>query len=71
MYAREPTLADYYKRLDARTKSPVKKLAEKVSDLVKSDDDSIVPATVKKVRRKTKSMEEEMYVDSNASRIKD
>lgn len=57
-YSREPSLADYYKRMGGPTRSPVKRIAEKVSDIVKSDDDSAI-ATVKKSRRKTRSPEDE------------
>jgi hypothetical protein len=40
-------LSEYYKRL--ATKSPVKKMVEKVTEMVKSDDE----VAVKKARRKT------------------
>lgn len=50
-YGSEPALSDYYKKLG--TKSPVKKMVEKVTEMVekgvKSDDD----VAVKKSRRKT------------------
>ena len=46
-YASEPSLSEYYKRL--APKSPVKKIAEKVSEMVKSDDE----VATKKGRRKT------------------
>ena len=59
-YAREPTLGEYYKRLGSSTRSPMKRLAEKVSDIVKSDEDSAPPpATARKSRRKTRSPEAE------------
>lgn len=57
-YSKEPALSEYYKRLDTKPRSPVKKVAEKVTELVKSDED----APAKKQRRKTKSAEEEAYV---------
>jgi hypothetical protein len=47
IYASEPSLSEYYKRLGP--KSPVKKIAEKVSEMVKSDDE----VATKKGRRKT------------------
>lgn len=46
-YGSEPTLREYYKRLG--TKSPVRKVVEKVTEMVKSDDE----VAVKKGRRKT------------------
>lgn len=46
-YGSEPALSDYYKKLGA--KSPLKKTVEKVTEMVKSDDE----VTVKKGRRKT------------------
>lgn len=56
-YSKEPSLSEYYKRLGGTSKSPMKRIAEKVSEIVKSDDDVAVsvPATVKKGRRKTRS----------------
>lgn len=57
-YSKEPTLGEYYKRLGSTSRSPMKRIAEKVSDIVKSDDDVAVkvpaPATAKKPRRKTR-----------------
>lgn len=61
-YSKEPSLSDYYKRLGATSaRSPMKRIAEKVSDIVKSDDDYgvSVPATARKGRRKTRSPEAE------------
>jgi hypothetical protein len=56
-YNKEPSLSDYYKRQSGSSRSPVKKsIAEKVSDIVKSDDDAPVP--VKKARRKTTTANE-------------
>ncbi len=52
-YSKDPSLSEYYKRLGSTSRSPVKKLAEKVSDMVKSDEDA--PAPVKKTKRKTTS----------------
>lgn len=56
-YSKEPVLGEYYKRLGSTSRSPMKRIAEKVSDIVKSDDDVVVnlPATAKKGRRKTRS----------------
>ncbi|EHY61093.1 hypothetical protein ABEF92_002612 [Exophiala dermatitidis] len=56
-YSKEPSLTDYYKRLGSSTRSPVKKIAQKVSDVVKSDEDA--PAPAKKSRRKTVSPAED------------
>ncbi|KIX04090.1 uncharacterized protein Z518_07643 [Rhinocladiella mackenziei CBS 650.93] len=56
-YSKNPSLSEYYKRLASSSRSPSKKLAEKVSDTVKSDEDA--PAPAKKVRRKTVSPTEE------------
>ncbi|KAL6248097.1 hypothetical protein RBB50_005445 [Rhinocladiella similis] len=50
-YSKEPSLSEYYKRLGSSSRSPVKKLAEKVSDIIKSDEETSAPA--KKSRRKT------------------
>lgn len=63
-YSKEPSLSDYYKRLGSTTRSPMKRIAEKVSDIVKSDDDIVVtvPATARKGRRKTRSPETDSYV---------
>jgi hypothetical protein len=49
IYGSTPALSEYYKRL--RSKSPVKKMVEKVTEMipVKSDDEVVV----KKGRRKT------------------
>lgn len=59
IYGKVPSLNGYYSRMGAVTRSPVKRIAEKVSDIVKSDDDA-PPATVaKKQRRKTRSPEDE------------
>ncbi|EXJ90685.1 hypothetical protein A1O1_03789 [Capronia coronata CBS 617.96] len=55
-YGKEPVLGEYYKRIASSTRSPVKKLAQKVSDIVKSDEDA---APVKKSRRKTTSPTED------------
>lgn len=49
-YGKDPSLSEYYKRLSSTSRSPVKRLAEKVSDFVKSDDEVAAPA--KKPRRK-------------------
>lgn len=58
-YSKEPSLSEYYKRLGATGRSPMKRIAEKVSDIVKSDDDVAVnvpaPTTAKRARRKTRS----------------
>ena len=65
-YNKEPSLSDYYKRLGSTTRSPMKRIAEKVSDIVKSDDEPTVHASVttaKKSRRKTRSPEDERWVD--------
>jgi len=43
-YSRDPSLSEYYKRISSTSRSPIKKLAEKVSDMVKSDDDAPAPA---------------------------
>ena len=45
-------MSGYYQKIGGAPKSPVKKLAEKVSDLVKSDSEE-APAPVIKKRRKT------------------
>lgn len=52
-YARDPSFTEYYKRLASSSRSPTKRIAEKVSDLVKSDEDAPAPATTRKPRRKT------------------
>ena len=49
-YATEPVLSDYYKRLGSGARSPAKKIADKVTEMVKSDDEAPV---AKKQRRKT------------------
>ncbi|EXJ82502.1 hypothetical protein A1O3_06315 [Capronia epimyces CBS 606.96] len=51
-YAKEPVLSEYYKRVGSSTRSPVKKLADKVTDIVKFDEDA---APAKKSKRKTTS----------------
>ena len=52
-------MSEYYRRLGATGRSPMKRIAEKVSDIVKSDDDVSgrvpAPATARKSRRKTRS----------------
>jgi len=54
-YSKEPTLSEYYKRLSATGRSPIKRIAEKVSDIIKSDDDAVpAPTTAKKTRRRTR-----------------
>lgn len=60
-------MREYYKRLgsSSSSKSPLKRIAEKVSDIVKSDDDDTTrtPATARKSRRKTRSpTDDEAYV---------
>ncbi|KAI1612826.1 hypothetical protein EDD36DRAFT_464975 [Exophiala viscosa] len=50
-YAKVPSLSEYYKRLSSTSRSPIKRLAEKVSETLKSDEESTAP--VKKSRRKT------------------
>lgn len=65
-YSKEPSLNEYYKRLGATSRSPLKRIAEKVSDIVKSDDEVAVnlPSTTpaRKTRRKTRSPDDERYV---------
>jgi hypothetical protein len=56
-YSKEPSLTEYYKRLGGTSRSPVKRIAEKVSDMVKSDEETTAPA--KKSRRKTTSPTED------------
>merc|ERR1712000_788954 len=56
-YSKEPSLNEYYKRLGSTSRSPVKRIAEKVSDTVKSDEETMAPP--KKSRRKTTSPTEE------------
>jgi len=56
-YSKEPSLNEYYKRLGGTSRSPVKKMAEKVSDTVKSDEETMAPP--KKSRRKTTSPTED------------
>lgn len=53
-YANEPSLSAYYGGGPSSSRSPVKQMAEKVKDLVKSDDDA--QAVVKKPRRKTQDV---------------
>ena len=50
-YANEPSLSAYYGGAPSSSRSPVKQMAEKVKDMVKSDDEA--QAVVKKPRRKT------------------
>lgn len=49
-YGSTPALGDYYKRL--APKSPVKKVVEKVTEMVTKSEDEVATA-VKKGRRKT------------------
>ncbi|KAK5101910.1 hypothetical protein LTS08_004369 [Lithohypha guttulata] len=70
-YSKEPSLSEYYKRLGSTstTRSPVKRIAEKVSDIVKSDDDdgatsSHAPATARKQRRRTRLPSEDGSTDA-------
>ncbi|RMZ81149.1 hypothetical protein DV737_g2712, partial [Chaetothyriales sp. CBS 132003] len=47
-------IGTYYTKTSSKSRSPVKGLADKVSDLVKGDDDqAVVPAPTKQRRRKT------------------
>ncbi|KIV97950.1 hypothetical protein PV10_01645 [Exophiala mesophila] len=62
-YGKDPSLSEYYKRLASSTRSPTKKIAEKVSELVKSDDDA---APVKKPKRKTTSAPVEDTTDTDS-----
>ena len=50
-YSKVPSLSEYYKRLGGTSWSPIKRLAEKVSETLKSDEESTAP--VKKSRRRT------------------
>ena len=51
-YGRNSSLSEYYKRLGSTTRSPIKRIAEKVTETLKYDDDD-APAPAKKPRRKT------------------
>ncbi|KAK4948597.1 hypothetical protein LTR10_012601 [Elasticomyces elasticus] len=56
-YSKVPSLSEYYKRLGSTSRSPIKRMAEKVSETLKSDEEDTAP--VKKSRRKTTTRAED------------
>ncbi|RMZ89256.1 hypothetical protein DV736_g3517, partial [Chaetothyriales sp. CBS 134916] len=56
VFSNNKLIGTYYTKISSKSRSPVKGLADKASDLVKSDDEqAVVPAPTKPRRRKTAS----------------